>query len=334
MDTHPFVTALLLWYKQNARDLPWRHTRDPYAIWLSEIILQQTRVVQGMDYWYRFIKRFPNVESLASAQKDEVMLLWEGLGYYSRAENLYQAAKQIVEMGHFPDDMQSILSVKGIGPYTAAAIASIAFGRQVAAIDGNAYRLMSRYFGISTPIDTGEGKKEFQALGQKLIPLRDAGAYNQAVMDYASMICTPKNPSCQNCVLLSGCKAFYDGIVDKLPVKKNKVKIQTCQLSYIYITCDDHVLLHQRPTNGIWRNLWEFYLITDGTLPSTFGPLTLVTKDVKHVLTHRIIMADLYKAEVRKRIEIPGYKWVPQSEISDYAMPKLMYRLLETLPAG
>ena len=226
-----FATTLLEWFRKNARDLPWRHTTDPYAIWLSEIILQQTRIQQGLAYWERFMKRWPSVEALAAATEDEVLREWQGLGYYSRARNLHHAAKQIVALGSFPTTLEDIKKLKGVGDYTAAAIASFAFGLPAAVVDGNVYRVLSRYFGIDTPINTTEGKKVFAVLAQDLLPitqhqslslkgeLEGASAYNQAIMDFGALQCTPQSPDCMGCPLMESCEAFRSGRVGELPVK-------------------------------------------------------------------------------------------------------------------
>jgi A/G-specific adenine glycosylase len=202
-----FAAILLKWFRENGRDLPWRGTKDPYAIWLSEIILQQTQVKQGWEYWERFMRRWPTVEALAAASEDEVLREWQGLGYYSRARNLHTAAQQIVARGGFPTTIEGIKQLKGVGDYTAAAIGSIAFGLPAAVVDGNVYRVLSRYYGIDTPINTTQGKKEFQALAQSLLPSLDregqgVGLYNQAIMDFGAIKCTPSSPNCQQCPLL------------------------------------------------------------------------------------------------------------------------------------
>ena len=212
-----FASVLLDWYKEYGRDLPWRQTHDPYAIWLSEIILQQTQVKQGWDYWTRFMHRWPTVEALASATEDEVLREWQGLGYYSRARNLHFAAKQIVALGHFPDTLEEIKKLKGVGDYTAAAIASFAFGIPAAVVDGNVYRVLARHFGIDTPINTTEGKKLFAAMAQDLLPagqspssvvLPPSSQYNQAIMDFGAIQCTPASPNCMFCPLIETCQAF------------------------------------------------------------------------------------------------------------------------------
>ena len=233
-----FASVLLKWFRENGRDLPWRQTRDPYAIWLSEIILQQTQVKQGWDYWERFMHRWPTVEALAVATEDEVLREWQGLGYYSRARNLHYAAKQIVALGHFPDTLDDIRKLKGVGDYTAAAIGSIAFGLPAAVVDGNVYRVLARHFGIDTPINTTEGKKTFTALAQSLLPsenfqfsifnfqLPQVAAYNQAIMDFGAIQCTPSSPNCLSCPLQESCSAFRSNLVSDLPVKQKTLKVR------------------------------------------------------------------------------------------------------------
>ena len=220
-----FAPTLLSWFRDNGRDLPWRQTRDPYAIWLSEIILQQTRIEQGLPYWQRFIERWPTVEALAAATEDEVLREWQGLGYYSRARNLHTAARQIVALGVFPTTIEGIKSLKGVGDYTAAAIGSIAFDLPVAVVDGNVYRVLSRHFGISTPINSTEGKREFAALAQSLLPAQQASSFNQAMMDFGALQCTPSKPLCLQCPLQDSCVAFLEGCVAELPVKLKTLKV-------------------------------------------------------------------------------------------------------------
>ena len=221
-----FAQTLLKWFEAYGRELPWRETHDPYAIWLSEIILQQTQVKQGWDYWQRFMRRWPTVNDLAAASEDEVLREWQGLGYYSRARNLHYAARQIVALGHFPDTLEEIKQLKGVGDYTAAAIGSIAFGLPAAVVDGNVYRVLARHFGIATPINSTEGKKEFTALAQSLLPETSAGLYNQAIMDFGAIQCTPQSPKCVVCPLQESCEALRTGKVSTLPVKEKKLKIK------------------------------------------------------------------------------------------------------------
>ena len=252
-----FTQTILHWYAQNGRDLPWRRTRDPYAVWLSEIILQQTRVVQGRAYWERFLQQFPTVETLAAASEDEVLRLWEGLGYYSRARNLHAAARQIVAMGAFPNTLEGILSLKGVGDYTAAAIGSICFGLPAAVVDGNVYRVLARHFGLETPVGTTVAKKEFTALAQKLLPADEPAAFNQGMMDFGALQCTPQNPACPDCPLRASCNAFRTGRVELLPVKKPAIKPIERHFSYVYVRFQDQTAIRRRGSGDIWAGLWE-----------------------------------------------------------------------------
>ena len=252
-----FAETLLRWYGENGRDLPWRRTRDPYAIWLSEIILQQTRIAQGMAYWERFMARFPSVDDLAAASEDEVLRLWEGLGYYSRARNLHTAAKQIVSLGGFPTTLEGIRALKGVGDYTAAAIGSIAFDLPAAVVDGNVYRVLARYYGIATPVGTTQAKKEFTALAQALLPEDKAAAFNQAMMDFGAIQCTPAAPDCSVCPLAPHCDALRTGRIGLLPVKKAPIPVKTRLLDYIYIRCNGFTAIRRRGPGDIWQGLWE-----------------------------------------------------------------------------
>ena len=252
-----FAETLLRWYGENGRDLPWRRTRDPYAIWLSEIILQQTRIAQGMAYWERFMARFPSVDDLAAASEDEVLRLWEGLGYYSRARNLHAAAKQIVSLGGFPTTLEGIRALKGVGDYTAAAIGSIAFDLPAAVVDGNVYRVLARYYGIATPVGTTQAKKEFTALAQALLPEDRAAAFNQAMMDFGAIQCTPAAPDCSVCPLAPRCDALRTGRIGLLPVKKAPTPVKTRLLDYIYIRCNGFTAIRRRGPGDIWQGLWE-----------------------------------------------------------------------------
>lgn len=338
-----FSSVLLQWYKENGRDLPWRQTRDPYAIWLSEIILQQTQVKQGWDYWTRFMHRWPTVEALASATEDEVLREWQGLGYYSRARNLHFAAKQIVAMGHFPDTLEDIKKLKGVGDYTAAAIASFAFGIPAAVVDGNVYRVLARHFGIDTPINTTEGKKLFAAMAQELLPagqspssvvLPPSSQYNQAIMDFGAIQCTPASPNCMFCPLVESCVAFRSGTVAELPVKLKTLKVTERQLIYVYVRCHGETAIRRRGAGDIWQGLWEPLLLND-ELYSLFThhySLRLVKKGVRHVLTHRVLYADFYLLEVDERPKLPAdYIWIKESELDDYAKPRLIEKLLSSL---
>ncbi len=343
---HPFSQTILDWYACNGRDLPWRRTQDPYAVWLSEIILQQTRIVQGMDYWKRFLKRFPTVQDLAAASEDEVMRLWEGLGYYSRARNLHAAAQQIVTLGAFPTTLEGISSLKGVGDYTAAAIGSICFGLPAAVVDGNVYRVLARHFGVETPVGTTAAKKEFTALAQRLLPPGEASAFNQGMMDFGALQCTPQNPDCLTCPLQGSCNAFRTGRQGLLPVKKAAAQVQERHLSYVYVRFNGETAIRKRPAGDIWQGLWE-PLVTEGTGRLSSGKwffgkpsekyfsedaLQLLRKGVKHQLTHRTILADFYLWEPSERPQLPeGYIWIPEAELDRYGKPRLFEKLLEEI---
>lgn len=364
---HEFATILLQWFSQHGRSLPWRETKDPYAIWLSEVILQQTRIAQGLPYWQRFMQHFPTVEHLAKANEDEVLRLWQGLGYYSRARNLHTAAKQIVEMGDFPNTFEKIKQLKGVGQYTASAIASIAFDLPHAVVDGNVYRVLSRYFGISTPINSTEGQKEFALLAQALLPPHVASLYNQAIMDFGAIQCvpavgtknSPKNTKelyenietlsptiCDKCLLQIGCVAYREGKVRELPIKLKNIKIKTRYLNYVYIRCGNEIAIHRRPSADIWEGLWEPYLVethsSQGITTTDLAPLfphgtqhsipfpTLIRSGVKHVLTHRILLANFYLLTLNSKPVLPAdFIWIKEEDIEQYAVPRLIEILLE-----
>ena len=383
-----FANTIISWFRENGRALPWRETRDPYAIWLSEIILQQTRIAQGWEYWERFMAQYPTVEDLAAAHEDEVLKLWQGLGYYSRARNLHTAAKQIVALGHFPDTLEGIKQLKGVGDYTAAAIGSFAFDIPAAVVDGNVYRVLARYFGIDTPINSTQGKKEFAALAQSLLPSSKASdslssfspasdfqsslslvaAYNQAMMDFGAIQCTPQSPKCLLCPLAETCEAMRTNRVAELPVKQKTMKVKTRHLSYIYIRCKGETAIHRRGEGDIWQGLWEPFNASDITeataliasaqaTPSSAQAspsstklslfkselaaslhlsnadgLQLLAQDVKHVLTHRILLADFYLLETEVRPQLPNdYIWIKEEEIEDYGIPRLIELMLEKI---
>ena len=328
-----FALTLLRWFRENGRDLPWRQTHDPYAIWLSEIILQQTQVKQGWEYWERFMRHWPTVEDLAEATEDEVLREWQGLGYYSRARNLHFAAKQIVAMGGFPRTIEGLRSLKGVGDYTAAAIGSIAFGLPAAVVDGNVYRVLARHFGIDTPINTTEGKKLFAALAQeRLLPAlnregQGASLYNQAIMDFGAIQCTPQSPHCTECPLMESCEALRTGKVSQFPVKQKTLKVKERHLIYIYVHCKGEVAIHRRGSGDIWQGLWEPWLADEAPAGAV-----LLRQRVKHVLTHRILYADFYLWDVDERPMLPDdYIWIKESELDDYAKPRLIEILLESV---
>lgn len=322
-----FALTLLEWFRENGRALPWRQTQDPYAIWLSEVILQQTQVKQGMNYWLRFMRHWPTVELLAAATEDEVLREWQGLGYYSRARNLHFAARQIVEMGGFPQTLEGIKSLKGVGDYTAAAIGSIAFGLPAAVVDGNVYRVLSRHFGINTPINTTEGKKEFSLLANHLLPKKNASAYNQAIMDFGAIQCTPQSPRCLICPLQESCMALREGRVGELPVKMKTLKVKERHFVYIYVRHQGYIAIHRRGKGDIWQGLYE-PLLTE-TVPTD---AVMLREKVRHVLTHRILLADFYLWEPVERPQLPpDYFWIEESELDRYAKPRLIELLLDAI---
>ena len=307
-----FGEILIKWYQDNKRDLPWRRTKNPYLIWISEIILQQTRVAQGYDYYQRFVKRFPDVFSLAAADEDEVMKYWQGLGYYSRARNLHAAARSMAGAGGFPKTYKEVLALKGVGEYTAAAICSFAYGMPYAVVDGNVYRVLSRWLGIETPIDSAEGKRIFAEVAAELLDKAQPGIYNQAIMDFGALQCTPASPNCMFCPFVDTCVARQKGVVDTLPVKQHKAKVANRYFNYIYVRMGAHTLINKRTGNDIWKNLYELPLIeTENEVPEEkFYALSrwremlaegetplvrLVQKGVKHVLSHRVIYANFYE---------------------------------------
>ena len=335
-----FSTILLHWYSQNKRDLPWRHTKDPYLIWLTEIILQQTRVSQGLSYYLRFSKRFPTPLALAQASEDEVLKYWQGLGYYSRARNLHAAAKSMG--GVFPSTYEGVRALKGVGDYTAAAICSIAYQMPYAVVDGNVYRVLARFFGITVPIDSPEGKKLFALRAQELLDKKNPGDYNQAIMDFGAMVCTPVGAQCASCPLSKRCQAFLDGKVESLPVKTQKTKVSTRYFHYIYVKQGTKTWLHKRGAGDVWQNLYEPPVVESDSASDNwtvkaeyrkwFGrkKSSLKVAGVKHVLSHRVIYADLSGIELPPSFPVPAeFVAVPRNEVKNYAISRLVQKLLQ-----
>ena len=326
-----FGEILIKWYQDNKRDLPWRRTKNPYLIWISEIILQQTRVAQGYDYYQRFVKRFPDVFSLAAADEDEVMKYWQGLGYYSRARNLHAAARSMAGAGGFPKTYKEVLALKGVGEYTAAAICSFAYGMPYAVVDGNVYRVLSRWLGIETPIDSAEGKRIFAEVAAELLDKAQPGIYNQAIMDFGALQCTPASPNCMFCPFVDTCVARQKGVVDTLPVKQHKTKTTNRYFNYIYVRAGAYTFINKRTGNDIWKNLFELPLIETPTALSEEEFLALpefraffasgevpvvrsVCREVKHVLSHRVIYANLYEVTLSENLTSFGdFQKVPFS---------------------
>ena len=323
-----FTQTLLAWYEANGRDLPWRRTRDPYAIWISEIILQQTRIAQGQAYWERFLDAFPDVKRLAAASEDEVLRLWQGLGYYSRARNLHAASRQIAAAGHFPDTLAGIRALKGVGDYTAAAIGSIAFGLPEAVVDGNVYRVLARHFGIATPVGSPAAKKEFSALAQSLLPPERPGDFNQAMMDFGAIQCTPATPACLLCPLLDSCVALSTGAVDALPVRQKATAVQTRRFCYVYLRFQGQTAIRRRGPGDIWQGLYEPLVCEEPPKGAR-----LLKKNVRHQLTHRTLLVDFYLWEPEREPSLDeGYAWIEEAALDRYAKPRLFELLLEALP--
>ena len=345
-----FADKLIVWYEDNKRDLPWRDTKDPYRIWISEIILQQTRVAQGYDYFVRFMERFPDVFTLAQADEDEVMKYWQGLGYYSRARNLHAAARSMAENGGFPTTYQEVRALKGVGEYTAAAICSFAYDMPYAVVDGNVYRVLSRWMGIDTPIDSTLGKKLFAQVAQELMDPKRPALYNQAIMDFGALQCTPASPDCLFCPLADSCLALAKGKVDALPVKQHKTKVTSRFFNYIYVrTNGGDTFIRKRTGNDIWKNLYEPLLIESDTdlsenaeafqrkLLDVLGGtpwiyLKPVKHGVKHVLSHRIIHANFYELGLSGDFGgLDGYQRVAEEDLHKFAVSNLVYQFFSLI---
>ncbi len=337
------------WYDENRRELPWRQTDDPYRIWLSEIILQQTRVSQGLPYYLRFVEHFSDVNSLAAADEDEVLKLWQGLGYYSRARNLHRAAKIISEKhkGQFPKTFKEIIALPGIGDYTASAIASFAYNLPHAVVDGNVYRFLSRLTNDATPIDTTAGQRHFKQLAQELLPT-EGGEHNQAMMEFGALHCTPTGPDCNACPFRHLCLALQANSVELLPVKQSKVKVKKRYFNYFYIEYEGKIYIRERTGNDIWKGLYEFPLIESSSELSAkklmqeesfaglFGEqnvsLSARLAKRKHILTHRQIFARLYRVKIEKESkELSKFLKLTQDELAGYPISRLTELLLEDL---
>jgi A/G-specific adenine glycosylase len=341
-----FSNTLIYWYLQNNRELPWRKTKNPYFIWLSEIMLQQTRVAQGMAYYLKFSENFPTVFDLAKADESTVLKMWQGLGYYSRARNLHYSAKQIADEfnGEFPSTYKEIIKLKGIGDYTASAIASICFNEPTAVVDGNVYRVLSRYFGINTAINSTAGIKEFKALAQTLIDESQPGTHNQAIMDFGALHCKPQNPLCETCPFADSCVALEKKLIKELPVKDKKIKVRNRYFNFLVIkTDDDKTILSERKGKGIWQGLYQFPLIEshkninkeelvtseefinlfpDETTISLFNP-----KEIVHKLSHQHLYTQFWVVETATSSEAK-IKW---TDIKKYPVPVLIANFLEEL---
>lgn len=346
-DFQTFPYQILSWYRANPRELPWRGIADPYKIWLSEIILQQTRIAQGTPYYLKFLDAFPSIQDLALAPEEEVLRLWQGLGYYSRARNLHACAKTIWfdHNGEFPNTYQKLLSLKGIGTYTASAISSFAFGESKAVVDGNVFRILARYFGITSDISSSKTKKEFESLANQLIPNQNPGEYNQAIMDFGSRQCVPKNPTCDQCPLQTNCFAFNHNLIKILPIKISKIKIQERFFQYYVIRCGKNWVWKKRGKGDIWEGLFDFpqeekkLLKTDFSLDLEMIPTEktfMIPKKYRHILTHQRLNAIFFLIEIAPSnheylaswCQKKGFLLIDEREIEFLAKPKLIVNFL------
>ncbi len=344
-DYQLFSYQIIRWYEANPRDLPWRNTKDPYKIWLSEVILQQTRVAQGLPYYEAFLKAYPTVKALALAPEEEVLRLWQGLGYYSRARNLHFCAKVIwFELsGAFPDTYKSLLKLKGVGSYTAAAISSFAFDEVQAVVDGNVFRVLARFFGIDTDIASSKGKKEFETLANEIIPSGEPALFNQAMMDFGARLCTPKNPDCEDCPLGHSCFAFKQSLVKSLPVKINKTKIRERVIHYYVIKCGKNWVWNKRTAGDIWEGLHDFPMeetslhneIQELKLP-VYAPVISFPKKYRHILSHQKLNVRFSEVQIPEKnypdleqwCENQGYFMVEEERIDQLPKPKLIVNFL------
>lgn len=335
---------LLSWYAMNKRELPWRNTKDPYPIWISEVILQQTRVNQGLPYFHSFMEHFPTLQVLARAPEDAVLRVWQGLGYYSRARNLHAGAKYIVSTcgGVFPDNYDTLLKVKGIGPYTAAAIASICFGRPTPVVDGNVYRVISRHYGVDADISLSSSRKIFVSILNEIISTACPGDFNQALMELGATVCIPQSPSCDSCPVSESCHAFHSKNQYKYPVKSKKVKVTNRYFHYLVLKSDTSIAMRKRRDDNIWAGLYEFYLEEVDHSENTpsflknfheYGPIEQ-SISYTHVLTHQKIETYFYLIEVkeeeklRKLAEERDLQVFSLSDIVDLPKSKLIVNYL------
>lgn len=341
-----FSSQIISWYLEFKRDLPWRNTTNPYNIWLSEIILQQTQVKQGLPYYEKFIEHFPNVEALANANEEEILKLWQGLGYYSRARNLHYAAKQISEHGKFPNEYKEILSLKGVGEYTAAAIASFAYKLPYAVVDGNVFRLLSRFFGIDLAINSNEGKKHFSKLATSLLDNKRPDIHNQAIMEFGALVCKPKKPNCKQCPLNNKCIAYSANTIDFLPVKIKKNESKLLYFDYFYFKFNGNTLVNKRTDKGIWMNLYEFPLLVNSEKleeetilqTSSFQKWTenidfeiVSIKQMKHVLSHRKIFARFWEVNCTNQPINHMFNPIKIEELDTIAVPRLIEKYMDLL---
>lgn len=330
------------WYRQNKRDLPWRNTKNPYKIWLSEIILQQTRVDQGMNYYLKFIRNYPTIFDLANADEQEILNDWQGLGYYSRARNLHFTAKYIASelKGIFPNQFLEIIKLKGIGEYTASAIASFSFDLPYAVLDGNVYRVLSRVFDIATPIDSIEGKKEFQNLANELIDKDNPAIYNQSIMEFGALLCKPANPDCEKCPLSSKCLSLANNTINERPLKEKKTKVRNRYFNFLIFKENEQILIEKRISKDIWQHLYQFPLIetekelNNEDITSFFQEKIGLTphdlsKPITHILSHQRINTVFYFFDQYPNQKDENWISISKSKIDNYPLPRLIDRFLE-----
>lgn len=346
-----FARTILKWYDIHRRDLPWRETRDPYKIWLSEVILQQTRVAQGLPYYQAFTSRFPDVDALAAAREEEVLKLWQGLGYYSRARNLHATAKIVSKEygGRFPGSYEGLLGLKGIGDYTASAISSFCFGEAQPVVDGNVFRVLSRVFGITEPIDSVKGKKEFRRLAGELMDKKNPGAFNQALMEFGALQCTPRQPGCDTCPFFTGCEARRGNLIEQLPVKAKKTKTRNRYLLYLLLFDGDSVYVRKRTGNDIWKNLHDFPCIETGKKPAEkmirhpeafsdagefpAAGILSVSGEVRHILSHQKLHIRFVEMKMKKGIvrwKQEGIRKIKTRSLAKLAVPVVIHKYLES----
>jgi len=335
-----FSTLIRHWYRLKGRDLPWRKSKNPYHLWLSEIMLQQTRVDQGLNYYLKIVKAYPTVFDLAAAPDDEVMNLWQGLGYYSRARNLHATAKIIAEdyEGLFPADFNKIIKLKGVGDYTASAIASIAFGLPHAVVDGNVYRVLSRYMADKTPIDSSAGKKLFKTIAQELIDTDHPGDHNQALMEIGALVCSPKKPNCAECPLNNSCLAHHQNEPLAYPVKEKKTKVRDRHLQYLVLTDGENILIKKRDKKDVWQGLYDFPLLekelkeelTKSQVPQDIVEWIREEGQFKHILSHQHIYARFWLVKCRMLKPDENQLLIPKSGIEEYPLPQLLIRYIES----
>ena len=339
-----FARAILNWYMVNKRDLPWRNTNDPYSVWLSEIILQQTRIAQGLPYYLKFINKYPTINSLARANENDILILWQGLGYYSRARNLLKTAKFIVDErnGKFPRTYIELIKLKGIGEYTASAISSICFNERRAVLDGNVYRVISRFYGIDVPVNNHFGKKFYMDYAQKLAPKKSCGDYNQGIMDFGSLICKPKSPLCHKCILEKDCIASNMKNINYFPVKLKKNAPKITHFNYLVLLDSDHMIWINKIKNGIWKNLFQFPMIESkkelnktqvlsNEIFKSIAPISnsdiilFNSSPIIHKLSHKTIYAKFWILPV----EHSNSNSIKFSDVNKYPVPRLIEKFLE-----